>query len=843
MSPSKQDRSAGTTAIGKLAALLHARPDSEHEMSYNRFAFCILMTIWLLVVKPEAEAVGLLVMAAGSVVTIAIFLHILWRPQRNPTRRVIALIADIGTICLQMHLGGARAAVFYPLILWTILGNGFRFGLDFLFVAMAAGLTGFAAVALSTPFWRENASLTIGLLAGLAILPLYAGGLIRKLSVAKQHADKANQAKSLFLASVSHELRTPLNAIIGMGGMLRETALDAHQTDMAQTMAGAANALLSMIDGILEFSRIEAGRMPVNTVAFDLRELLADVTAMIRVQARAKQLRLALHVTPRTPLRLLSDPRHLRDILLNLTGNAIKFTSAGGVLVAVDAEPLDEDRIRLRCEVVDTGIGIAPEAIGHIFDRFTQADPSILDRFGGTGLGLAVCRELAKLLGGDVGVTSEVGKGSVFWFTVEARQSADPARPAPVFTNADITMLSADSATTKFVADRVRSWGAAIRIIEQPSQAAALLLGPPADANRIIIMQQAGLDTNVTALASALQALNPDRGLPIILIGDAARGVSGADPRWDFVSLLDCPVDETDLCSALHFAGAKPAAARPATARPDPPADPGRGLSILLAEDNRTNQRVIRKIMESAGHRIVVVDSGESALDALDTGSFDAVLMDVNMPKLNGIDATKLYRFASLGRPHLPIFALTADATPEMAQRCLDAGMDACVTKPVEPAKLLDIIGKGVPDRPRPTEGRPHITDITAHPRFRPAEASLLDETVLERMEALGGEAFVTEVFEEFVQDADALVGQMATPIKADDLHGLHTLAHAMRSGAANVGATRVFDFCQFLEGIDRTEMRTHGEAHLRRLADDIDQLRRAFARRQQRPDQAGAQV
>ncbi|HUC19698.1 MAG TPA: ATP-binding protein [Acetobacteraceae bacterium] len=845
--PEADDRSRSWSARSwseRLLARLRGRQDTEHEMSFNRLIFTTAITLYLVAVGQPLGGTALLGMSVFALGTIAIIAHILVWPAVNVPRRLFALCWDIGFVAYEMHAGNGLTAILYPVYLWIIFGNGFRFGIEYLRIGMLASLGGFAAVVLTTPFWRDKPALSAGLMIGLLILPLYAGALIRKLSRAKQQAEAANRAKSLFLASVSHELRTPLNAVIGIGEMLLETKLDQEQQDMARTMQDAGRALLAQISSILDFARIEAGRMPYVEVDFDLLSVLVETRAMLAAQTRNRALRLGLTITPRTPTALIGDEQHLREVLLNLGANAMKFTESGSIVMAVDAVPAGEDRVLLRCEVSDTGIGIAAEAREKIFEGFTQADASIVNRYGGTGLGLAICRRLVEHLGGEIGVESELGKGSTFWFTLPLgrRAAKAPERLAelPVF------FLGREETDEKLA----EAMAAASLAPEHHAEMAGLLaaLERAGRRNALVMLDERRLSSAPEVVAEALRRGDPSGRMTLVLIssGQERGGPESAAARlFNMVLPPAARREEFEAAVRLALANLPRQEARIAISGARP------RLGILVADDNRTNQKVIAKILERAGHAVTIVEDGEAALDALESGPFDAVLMDVNMPRLDGLEATKLYRLTELGGAHLPIIALTADATPEMARSCTEAGMDACVTKPVEPRLLLDSLAALAPEAKREAEEAEaahgadpgisgQVTDIASHPQFKVVVLPILDSATLQELERLGGEAFVTDLVEGFLEDARETLRELETASAQRNLSVFRTKAHAVCSGAANIGARRINELCRPWSGMRAAELAEHGPAHLAQLAEELRQLRQHLARLRAPQDRRG---
>ncbi|MDO9708552.1 response regulator [Paracraurococcus lichenis] len=795
---------------------------SEREMSFNRLLFALAFAAYLPAAGGDLLRQGMPILLAWGLCALGIFAHI--RLTRGPSmlRRAFALLLDIGCLSWFLHLGGDLAAPFFPVYLWVALGNGFRFGPRWLLAGMSAFVVGFGAVVLTTPYWQGLPHLAIGLLVGPVILALYAGTLIRKLSQARLAAEQASEAKTRFLAGVSHELRTPLNAIIGMGGLLRDTPLDAEQQEMARTIDGAARGLLGQINGLLDISRIEAGATVMRSESVDLPGLLAEIRGLLLAQAREKGLALRLHATPRTPARVMSDPAALRDILLNLGGNAVKFTASGSVTIAVDAEPGEGEALLLRLEVSDTGIGIDAAAQARIFERFSQADETIAGRFGGTGLGLALCKGLSGLLGGSIGVASRPGEGSSFHVTVPARR--DPAPPAPGGAELRALLLTTAMERAAPVAAGLAELGIAAvpRLVPEETFAAVWGAGAGAPPEHLLAFAgPAGLPAPED-VAAALRGAGPAAELPVFALGGAPpRGLPEPGARRRIAAWLPGAPGPADWAMPLALARAM----LPRPAAPAPRAPQVAPMRVLVADDNRVNRLVVQKILEREGHSVTLVADGEEALDALEAGHFDLALMDLNMPGTDGATATRLYRFAALGRPHLPILGLTADATPEAAERCRAAGMDGCLVKPIEPAQLAAAVAAHAPQRAEAAPLPPAVTPIGSHPRYRPAAPPALDPTVRAELVALGGARFAQDLTADFLADAREVLRTLETAAAQGDAARFRAAAHALRSSAANIGARGVFALSSAAEAMPAGEVPVAGRKQAALLAEELERV------------------
>ena len=547
----------------------------------------------------------------------------------------------------------------------------------------------------------------------------------RQLAAARDAALDAAKAKSAFLATVSHEIRTPMNGVIGTVSLLLGTPLASEQKEYAEQIQRSADSLVTIINDILDFSKIEAGKLTLEAVDFDPREALHDAIDVVAPSAQAKGLELVCDVPADLPAQIRLDPSRWRQMLLNLLGNAVKFTATGSVRATVTIEPVPGGEPLLRVTVADTGIGIKKDALARLFEPFSQADGSMTRRYGGTGLGLAITRQLAELMGGQVGVESAEGRGSAFWFTTRFGSVAGPSFVATPLEGLRVIVADDQPFALAALGRELAALGAIVETTGSADELftrAALPHGP----HLLLVDESLPLRGGAVALNASrrLAGLPP---LPAVLLTARTRaeGLAAAE-RLGFATCLVKPQRRPQLAQALVAtmqavaAGQlsprppspqaamtrtvpPPATPTAAAGRPIPPS--GSGLRVLVAEDNEVNQKVVSRMLERLGHQVTVAVNGRDALDRAKAGTFDVILMDCQMPEMDGWEATARIRAALAGRRRIPILALTANASDADRQRCLDAGMDAHLSKPLKLERLADALatwGTATPAEKRP---------------------------------------------------------------------------------------------------------------------------------------------
>jgi two-component system sensor histidine kinase RpfC len=815
-----------TDLFGSLRARLAARPDTEHEQAIVRLVVAALLVLYLLRNIPAREGTLVLYVASAHfAIGALVLLRVLTSSTVSHVRRVLALTADFATVTYYMAYFGESAAPLFLLYIWMTFANGFRFGKRYLILSLALGVAGFSTVLWWSEFWRAHHTMGFGLLFGFGALSLYVQSLVTKLFDALARAEAANQAKRRFISVVSHEMRTPLNAIIGMADLLRDTSLNREQADMLQTLRGSARVMLGLVEDVLDFSKIEAGKLALENSDFDLHALVNSTCRIIAAQAQAKNVDFVVSIMPEVPPAVRGDPHHLRQILINLAGNAVKFTEKGSVTMHVSAQGETDAKVRLKFSVRDTGIGIPPEAQARIFESFAQGEQSTTRRFGGTGLGTTIAKQLVELMGGRIGLESAVGLGSTFWFEIDlTKQTERTGVVGGELAGARVMLIGFPAGELEGLEAALAGWGAtpiAVKGIEQGVARLVSEISVERPYHSAIIYAQG----EYLQLAQRFRRAAPDPAPATIL----AVSREADAPRFDvlsagFAAVLELPFDKRRLFNVLHSVSAgeevgagvvrlEDYARRIAGARK---------LRVLVADDNPTNREVIGKILERGGHDVTLVNDGEQALDAIENSRFDVVLLDRNMPRMGGMEALRAMRLMFQGGEQPPIAILSADATPEARQECLDAGASAFLAKPIEAARLLEEIQGWAGEPARPVRVEPASRGAP-----RPASVAIVNADTLSHLEALGSSpAFLEKLIGVYLQDNTALLVKIEATLAARNMSELRSVLHAVKGSSASMGTDRLTRLCTELGKLSDAELRLRASGLAELLANEFSAAR-----------------
>jgi two-component system, sensor histidine kinase RpfC len=761
----------------------------EFSQMLTRYAVGIAITVYA-ILSPVFErhegsstASITLLMSVAWTIALSLLAHLAIYPERRIARRTVSICMDAFVVSLLIHYGERSAAIFFPVYLWVILGNGFRFGIQFMSLSMVANAASFIIMVLLTPYWRQEWQFSAGLLVALIAIPIYTSSLIRKLRSSMNQARAASTAKSAFLSMISHELRTPLNAILGLAQVSKTTATTTRERENAAFTEIAANRLTRMLDTILKFQAVESGKGQVQERCFDVIDTLTEVESILAPLAWKKKLKFNFRFRTALPKTLRSDPDIIQTIVINLASNVIKYTKIGFVAVEV-ALVGDGESVKLCIDVHDSGAGIDPDMQARIFDQFVRAVPRGAEDEGGVGLGLSLCKSLIHLLGGEIGCRSAMGQGSTFWVEI----------PAGYVEDAERLQSTRDRRTSIGALGLDVPGDAAIRhefrCLEEGKNCSALT-GQVSDPN-----------TNIVFIAE------PKRVAPADWDQFCKSLDSTAAPAPLIVVESDTPADSDCLARATGIVDSVRAISpelirtlvdwsqRHCSRSAVPQEAPACASKVVLvADDNEMNREVAGKMLKLDGHTVLEAQTGDEALEKLLAHEIDVAILDVNMPEQDGIEVCKLYQATVSRESRAVIVALTADISEETRSRCLAAGMSEVLHKPLALEELRALLARTTTN----TNDR-GTTPISSSPRTQ-EEDSVFDEGRMRLLiEMFGSDAFSNKILPRFEREAREGVEQLKSNISHLHLENIKQILHAIKSSAKTIGALQLAKSAAVLE-------------------------------------------
>ena len=684
--------------MNEVLAQIKTAPGREHEQAFIRIAIGLIIFIAVIFTNLDDPDISKLISIQVIIYTVSGLLLLFWifkNPTKNPLRYIISSGIDVTALSYLMFYSGDMSGAFFAIYLWIIFGFGFRFGALYLFVASAQSVIGFTVVFFTSSYWSDHPNLFYSLLTSLIILPTYVSTLLQRLKQSIEKANIANKAKSQFLANMTHELRTPLNGIFCSNDLLRTTTLTSSQEEYVDSIEYSVDTLLALINDILDVAKIESGKFESVCEDFDLHALLNSAVMMLKNHAHEKGLELHLHVMPDVPFSLHGDKSHTLQVLINIVGNAIKYTDNGHVQINTCLITREDDTCRIRYEIEDTGLGIPKEKQDSLFDRFTQVDNTDTREHEGSGLGATIAKELVEKLGGTIGFDSEVGKGSTFWFELPYKVRFIDKNTDEGLKNVRVLILRDRGNLLNEVYQDLEHWK--VQTIEDFTASDALntIEQYNEDKNPLhaIIIAKSTLEINLVEFSALLKSKNILDNINLIFLdSDINEDIKKEMLAAGVDYILPLTVEKSVLYNAIHSAPLlRPKDETIKVFSHHKSAKTTQPIKILIAEDNAANQYLFERILSYAGFDVSIANNGQEALDALAEQTYDLCIMDMQMPVMSGVQAIKLYRYMDPDSS-MPFIILTANATQEATKACEETGAEAYITKPIRAHLLVDMI-------------------------------------------------------------------------------------------------------------------------------------------------------